>query len=136
MKIVFLDRETLPEHIVLRKLSFHHDLVCHPKTAAGEVEARIADADMVIVNKVKVSAEAISRAAKLRFIAVAATGTNNVDLAACKARGIPVSNIRNYARTTVPEHTIALMLALRRNLFAYREAVARQRWQAAAQFCF
>jgi glycerate dehydrogenase len=73
---------------------------------------------------------------QLQMIAVAATGTNNVDLEACRARGIVVSNIRGYAVHTVPEHVFALLLALSRNVFAYREAVAAGRWQASDQFCF
>ena len=80
--------------------------------------------------------EAILRAQKLRFIAVAATGTNIVDLKACAERGIIVSNIRNYAINTVPEHTFALIFALRRSIVAYREAVIHGRWQEAGQFCF
>jgi glycerate dehydrogenase len=70
------------------------------------------------------------------MVAVAATGTNNVDLDACRARGIVVSNIRGYAVHTVPEHVFALLLALSRNLVAYRQAVAAGRWQRAEQFCF
>ena len=69
------------------------------------------------------------------MIAVAATGCDNVDLAACNARGIVVSNVRGYAEHTVPEHTFALILALRRNLLAYLEDVKSGRWQAATRFC-
>jgi glycerate dehydrogenase len=78
----------------------------------------------------------IARLPKLKMVAVAATGTNNVDLDACRARGIVVSNIRGYAVHTVPEHAIALMLALSRNLMAYRESVQAGRWQQSEQFCF
>ena len=67
---------------------------------------------------------------------MAATGTNIVDLKACAERGIIVSNIRNYAINTVPEHTFALIFALRRSIVAYREAVIHGRWQEAGQFCF
>jgi glycerate dehydrogenase len=67
---------------------------------------------------------------------VAATGTDNVDLQACRSRGIVVSNIRHYAVHTVPEHTFALIFALRRSICAYRDAVRAGRWQAAGQFCF
>jgi len=67
---------------------------------------------------------------------VAATGTDNIDLVACQQRGIVVSNVRNYAKHTVPEHTFALIFALRRSICAYRDAVKAGRWQEAAQFCF
>jgi glycerate dehydrogenase len=69
------------------------------------------------------------------MVAVAATGTNIVDLEACRRRGIVVSNIRGYAAQTIPEHVFALLLALSRNLFAWRETVAAGRWQQAEQFC-
>ena len=69
-------------------------------------------------------------------MAVAATGTDPIDLAACRERGIVVSNIRHYAVNTVPEHTFALIFALRRSLCAYRDAVRAGRWQQAGQFCF
>ena len=72
----------------------------------------------------------------MRLIAVAATGTDVVDLEACAAAGVTVTNIRDYAVHTVPEHTFALILALRRSILAYRDSVARGRWQEAGQFCY
>lgn len=135
-RIVFLDRETLPPEVTLRPLSFAHALVTHGRSAAGEVAARIADADIVITNKVPVRAEAIAAAPRLRLVAIAATGYDNVDLAACAARGITVCNIRDYATATVPEHTFALILALRRSLPAYAASVAAGAWQRCGQFCF
>lgn len=136
MNIVFLDRDTLSPQTRLREPGFAHTLVCHGRTAPADVAERIADAQVVIVNKVRLDAQALDAAPNLRFIAVAATGTDNIDLAACRARGIVVSNIRNYAVNTVPEHTFALIFALRRSICAYRDAVRAGRWQAAGQFCF
>ncbi len=136
MNIVFLDRDTLSPQTRLRAPGFAHALVCHDRTAPSEVAARIADADIVVVNKVRLDAAAIAAAPRLRFIAVAATGTDIIDLAACRARGIVVSNVRNYAVHTVPEHTFALIFALRSSLCAYRDAVRAGRWQASGQFCF
>jgi glycerate dehydrogenase len=70
------------------------------------------------------------------MIAVAATGYDNIDLAACAAGGVTVSNIRNYAVNTVPEHTFALIFALRRSIVAYRQSVAAGDWQRSGQFCY
>ena len=81
-------------------------------------------------------AAALERLPALQLVAVAATGTDCVDKAACAARGVAVSNIRGYAINTVPEHTFALILALRRNVVAYRESVLAGRWQQSGQFCF
>jgi glycerate dehydrogenase len=135
-RIVFLDRETLPPQTRLREPGFAHEWITFERTAPAETAARIADADIVVTNKVAVRREAIEAASRLKLIAVAATGTDIVDLAVCKARGIAVSNIRNYAIHTVPEHTFALLLALRRSVLAYHESVRRGRWQEANQFCY
>jgi len=136
MHIVFLDRNTLSPTTVLRRPAFDHTWTEHPTTAPADVAERICDADIVITNKVRITAEALAQAPRLRMVAVAATGTDNVDLAACKARGLVVSNVRNYAKHTVPEHTFALIFALRRSLCAYRDAVRAGRWQQSGQFCF
>lgn len=136
IKIVFLDRATIPPSTQLRELPFAHELQMFDKTAADEVGARICDADVVITNKVKLSAQDLSGAEKLKLVAIAATGTDNVDLAECAIRNIAVCNVRNYATHTVPEHTFALIFALRRSLAAYRDAVRADRWAESGQFCF
>lgn len=136
MKIVFLDRETISPQTRVRRPAFDHEWVEYPRTSPAEVADRLRDADVAIVNKVKLPADVLAQAPRLRLIAVAATGTDNIDLAACQARGIVVSNVRNYATHTVPEHTFALIFALRRSICAYQSAVRAGRWQQAAQFCF
>lgn len=135
-RIVFLDRDTLSPETKLRAPDFPHDLVVYDRTAPDEVAARIADADIVVTNKAPIRADAIAHAPRLKLIAVAATGTDCVDLAACRKAGITVCNIRDYAANTVPEHTFALMLALRRSIIPYRQSVIDGRWQEARQFCF
>jgi glycerate dehydrogenase len=135
-RVVFLDRDTLSPETRLREPAFPHRMQVFAKTAHGEVAGRIRDADIVITNKAPLKRDAIADAKNLRLVAVAATGTDVVDINACEERGITVVNIRNYAVNTVPEHTFALIFALRRSIVAYRDAVIRGRWQQAAQFCF
>ena len=135
-KIVFLDRATLAPQIKLRKPGFAHELVEYEKTAPDDVLTRLAGATIAITNKVALTKEVLDRLPALKLIAVAATGTDCVDKAACQQRGIAVANIRGYALNTVPEHTFALMLALRRNLVAYRNDVLAGVWQKSGQFCF
>lgn len=135
-RVVFLDRDTIPPQIRLQPLSFAHTFESHARTTPEEVAARIADADIVILNKVPLTRASIEAAPKLRVVGVAATGTDNIDLQACLERGIVVTNVRNYAGNTVPEHTFALMLALRRSLVAYRDSVKAGRWQESGQFCY
>ncbi len=135
-EIVFLDRESLSPETRLRVPDFPHRPTIFDRSSAGDVAGRIANADIVITNKVPVRAEAIAAAPRLRLIAVCATGTDMVDVKVAAARGIVVSNVRNYAGTTVPEHVFALILALRRSLLAYRDSVRAGRWQTASQFCY
>jgi glycerate dehydrogenase len=131
--IVFLDRASLIAD--MRAPAFSHDWIDHDQTRPEEVVARIQGADIVIVNKVKLSADILAQAPSVKMIAVSATGTDIVDLAYCRAHGIVVSNIRGYAVHTVPEHAFMLMLALRRNLLGWREDVRAGLWQKADQFC-
>jgi glycerate dehydrogenase len=132
-RVVFLDRASLIAD--MRAPSFAHDWIDHDQTAPAEVVARIQGADIVIVNKVKLSAETLAQAPSVKMIAVSATGTDNVDLAYCRAHGIVVSNIRGYAVHTVPEHAFMMMLALRRNLLGWREDVRAGLWEKTDQFC-
>lgn len=135
-KIVFLDRETIAPQIRLRSPAFAHELVVYDRTASDQIVERLAGASIAITNKVPLSAAVLAQLPALRLIAVAATGTDCVDKAYCQQRGIAVANIRGYAVNTVPEHTFALMLALRRNLVAYRDDVLAGEWQRSGQFCF
>jgi glycerate dehydrogenase len=135
-RIVFLDRATIAPQIRLRPPAFAHELVEHDDTAVDQVVERLAGASIVITNKVPITAAALERLPSLKLVAVAATGTDCVDKAACAAHGVVVSNIRGYAVNTVPEHTFALILALQRNLVAYRQDVIAGRWQASGRFCF
>ena len=135
-EIVFLDRSTIAPQIRLRRPSFDHRMVEHENTAPDQIVARLEGASIAITNKAPITADTLERLPELRLIAVAATGTDCVDKAACQARGVAVVNIRGYALNTVPEHAFALILALRRNVVAYRESVLRGRWQESGQFCF
>lgn len=136
VKIVFLDHETFPEGINIKKINKKYELKIYGKTLAQEVINRTKDADVIITNKVKITREVIESAHKLKFISVAATGTDVIDIEACNDHNILVSNIRNYAINTVPEHTFSLILALRRSLLAYTQSVHKGRWQESGQFCY
>ena len=132
--IVFLDRATLGA--TLRTPQFDHTWDEYPATDAGSTEARLVKASIAIVNKVPLRRQVLEKLPQLKLIAMAATGYDVVDVGYCKSAGIRVVNIRDYAINTVPEHTFALILALRRNLLSYRHDVERGRWQSGNQFCF
>jgi glycerate dehydrogenase len=130
--IVFLDRDSLIANIRARLRARWR--TTRPR-APDEVVERLRGATIAITNKVPLRADAIAQLPDLKMVAVAATGTDNVDLAACRARGIVVANIRNYSLVSVPEHCFALMLALRRNLRAYVADVEAGRWEQSSRFC-
>jgi glycerate dehydrogenase len=132
-KIVFLDRDSLQAQV--RRPAFDHQWTEYAATDAADVAERLQGATIAIVNKTPIGAADIARLPGLRMIAICATGTNNVDLEACRARGIVVSNIRNYSLVSVPEHVFTLMLALRRNLRAYAADVDAGLWQQSSRFC-
>ena len=133
MRVVFLDRASLKAAV--RKPSFAADYIEHEKTAPDEIVPRLAGAAVAIVNKVPMRAEALRELPQLKMIAVAATGYDVVDVAYCREHGIAVANIRDYAVHSVPEHTFAMILALRRNLPAYRRDVENGVWNRSDQFC-
>jgi glycerate dehydrogenase len=132
-EIVFLDRDSLIANV--RPPSFAHRWRDYPATGPDEVVERLRGATIAITNKVPLRAEAIAQLPDLKMVAVAATGTDNVDLAACRERGIVVANIRDYSLVSVPEHCFALMLAVRRNLRAYAADVDAGKWERSSQFC-
>ncbi len=133
-RIVFLDRETLGAK--LRRPSFSHEFIEYAATNSGEIVERLVGASICITNKVPISEETLAALPDLQMIAVAATGTDIIDKHATRSRGIVVSNIRDYAYNTVPEHVMALMFALRRNLISYVGDVAAGAWSRSRQFCF
>ena len=131
--IVFLERDTIRAE--LRPPAFEHRWLDYSVTRPEEVLERLAGATVAVVNKLPLRADVLARLPRLRLIAVAATGTDNIDLEFCRRRGIAVSNVTGYARHTLPEHVLTLALALRRNLLGYREDVRAGLWQRARQFC-
>ncbi len=133
-KIVFLDRDTLKADV--KRPSFEHQWVEHASTSSDDVVDRLGGATVAITNKVPLTASALERLPNLQLIAMAATGYDVIDIDYCRRHGISVVNVRNYAARTVAEHTFALILALRRNLIAYRTDVLEGRWRRHNQFCF
>ncbi len=131
--IVFLDSATLIAE--LRIPNFDHVWVEHPESAPEEVAEKLWRASIAITNKAPITRAVLEACPKLRLVAVAATGVNNVDLEACRERGVAVCNIRGYAEHTVPEHVFMMLLALRRNLLAWRRTLRDGGWQQASRFC-
>jgi glycerate dehydrogenase len=132
-RIVFLERDTIKADF--RRPNFDHEWVEYADTFSHEVVERVRPASIIISNKLSLGEPQLSHAPDVKLIAIAATGSDCVDLDYCRRRGITVCNVRGYAVNSVPEHVLMLILALRRNVLAYRQDVQDSKWQQSKQFC-
>jgi glycerate dehydrogenase len=130
----FLDYATLGPGVDTTRLEELVDVTYHDCSAPGEIAARVADHDIAILNKAKLEAGAIMGASRLKLIALVATGSDNVDLAAAKERGVAVANIRDYCSTAVVQHVFALVLGLTQQIAAYNARVRAGAWQMSRTF--
>ncbi|MBS6034585.1 MAG: D-2-hydroxyacid dehydrogenase [Pantoea sp.] len=132
MKIVMLDGATLP--VPLPALPGCTDWQVREQTAEDAIVSALKDATVAITNKVPLRAATLEQLPALRFICVAATGYDCIDLDACRARGIVVSNVPGYSTQSVSEGVIAAIFALRRQLPDYASKT-RAAWPEAQHFC-
>ncbi|SUE06690.1 Putative 2-hydroxyacid dehydrogenase HI_1556 [Pantoea agglomerans] len=132
MKIVMLDGDTLP--VPLPTGQQQADWEIRAQTPAEDIVSSLAGATVAITNKVPLRADTLQQLPELRFICVAATGYDCIDLDACRARGIVVSNVPGYSTQSVSEAVIAAIFALRRQLMAYASNT-RIDWPQAKHFC-
>jgi len=131
--IVFLERSTIAAKF--RRPSFDHEWIEFGESLQDQVVDRLLGATIAISNKLALREPELSKLPALKLIAIAATGADNIDLNYCRAHDIAVSNTRGYAVNSVPEHVLMMILALRRNLLAYRADVQNGLWQKSNQFC-
>lgn len=122
MKIVFLDRASVGD-ASLKALEELGELVCYDLTTPDERAERIADAEIIITNKVRIDRPEMEAAPRLKMICIAATGMNNVDLQAAEERGIAVKNVAGYSTESVVQSTFAHLLNLASKLPYFDERV-------------
>lgn len=123
MKIVLLDTATLGEDLDLSPIFRVGDAVEYKHTAPDEVAERIADAEVVVINKIKLNERNLSCANALKLICITATGYDNIDVAYCRTRGIAVCNVPGYSTDSVAQLTMAMALSLITHLNEYRSCV-------------
>lgn len=123
MKIVFLDASTLGDDIDYTQFEQMGEVVRYPFTSSEEAPDRVADADVVVVNKVLINEQTISTAGKLKLVCVTATGTNNLDKDYLAQRGIEWRNVAGYSTESVAQHTFAMLFYLLENLRYYDDYV-------------
>jgi len=138
MKAIFLDYATVSFHGDLDPASLHRalpSLELRDHTSQPDVARAIAGAEVVLVNKLRLTREIIEGAPNLKLIALAATGTNNVDLDAARERGVAVCNLRDYCTASVVQHVFGVLLLLTQKLREYDALVRSGAWQRGEQFC-
>ncbi|MHC4594195.1 MAG: D-2-hydroxyacid dehydrogenase [Planctomycetota bacterium] len=137
MKIVVLDSFTLnPGDLSWKSLEELGECAIYDRSALDEVIARSDGAEIIITNKVVISADTISRLGKLRYIGVTATGYNIVDVDAARQRGIPVTNVPTYGTDSVAQMVFAHLLNLAQNVAGHAQTVSNGRWCSAPDFCY
>ncbi|WP_298771933.1 D-2-hydroxyacid dehydrogenase [uncultured Shewanella sp.] len=135
MKIVILDAYTLNKgDLSWQGLTALGELTCYDRTASHEVISRAKEADVILTNKVKLSAEILSMLPQLRYIGVLATGVNVIDLDAAAARGIVVTNAPNYASDSVAQMVFAHILHFSQQVAEHDKAVKGGAWGACRDF--
>jgi glycerate dehydrogenase len=110
-------------------------IVYHPATPPALLMERLAGQQIVVINKVRLDAATIADCPDLGLIALAATGTDNVDLEAAREGGVAVTNIRAYCTASVVQHVFALILGLTQQLKAYEAELKAGAWRESPQFC-
>ncbi len=119
MKIVILDRASIGFDTPISVLSRFGEVVCYNSSSPEEAMARSSDADVIVLNKIKVTRELMAAASKLRLVCVFATGYDNIDIEAARERGIAVCNVPGYSTDSVVLFTVSKVLALCSHLFEY-----------------
>ena len=133
MKIVILDAVTFGD-TDLSGFDSLGEVVVHQKTSYEELEERIANADVLVTNKVVITAQNMDKAKNLKAICIAATGMNNVDLQAAKERSIVVKNVIGYSTESVVQHTFAMLFYLIEHMKYYDGAVKDGFWSRSGVF--
>ena len=134
MKIVFLDAESFGSDADYSEFEQLGDVVKYPRTSPEEVPERIADADVIVVNKVPVNEATISDARSLKLVCVSATGTNNLDKDYLKHRGIEWRNAAGYSTESVAQHTFAMLFYLMEDLRYYDDYVKNGSYASSSLF--
>jgi len=135
--IVVLDGATLnPGDLSWRKLQCFGNLTVYERTPPDQLVDRAKGASILLVNKVLMTREVIGQLPDLRFIAITATGYNNVDLEACRDHSVRAINAEGYGSTSVAQHVFALLLELTNRVGLHSDSVKAGDWAAQSDFCY
>ncbi|MCR5154797.1 MAG: hydroxyacid dehydrogenase [Lachnospiraceae bacterium] len=123
VKIAVLDSATLGEDLDLSALKDYGEFFAYKTTAPEEVCDHLKDAEVALINKVKMNEKTLAGNDSLKLICIAATGFDNVDLDYCKKKGIAVCNVAGYSTESVAQLTAAMALYLSTNIYDFTEHV-------------
>jgi glycerate dehydrogenase len=135
MKIVFLETGTLGSDVSLSKFYSLGDVTEYDLTLEEQIPERIADADVIIINKLPMNEKTLAQAKTLKLICLTATGTNNIDFPYTDSRNITVKNVAGYSTESVVQHTFALLFYLYEKLPYYDNYVKSEAYATAPFFC-
>lgn len=137
MKIVILDGYTAnPGDLSWKPLEELGEVVVYDRTPASETIARAADAEVIVTNKVIISKEVMEQLPKLKYVGVAATGYNVVDLKYASERGIIVTNIPAYSTMSVAQMVVAHLLNVTNRVALHADSVSNGDWESSKDFCY
>lgn len=137
MKIVITDGHAVnPGDLSWDFLNQFGEVTVYERTPAEEVIPRIADADIILINKAPITRQVLEACPNLKLICVLATGYNVVDCQAAKERGIPVCNVPDYGTAAVAQFTFALLLELCHQVGYHAQTVREGKWCACPDFCY
>lgn len=137
MKIVVLEGYAAnPGDITWDEIAALGELTVYDRTPQELVVQRIADAQMVLVNKTQITKEVIEQSPNLRYIGELATGYNNIDVVAAAQRGIVVANIPGYSTMSVAQHVFALLLEITQNVGLHSTSVHAGEWISSPDFVY
>ncbi len=123
MKITVLDSFSMGDDLPLSMLQKFGELRIYESTEPNEREEHIADSEVIILNKVKITEQILLSAKSLRLICVFATGFDNIDITAAKRLGIAVCNVPGYSTDSVALYTVTTVLSLLTHINKYNEYV-------------
>ena len=137
MQAVFLDRQTFDNKILLTHIKQHTDaLTCYQTTQPADTVSRCQNAEIIITNKVVLSAKILEQLPKLKLICIAATGTNNVDIKTATSLGIAVTNVSGYANHSVTQYIFSQILEYYSQTSHHHKNTEQGLWQTSPTFCY
>ena len=112
------------------------DTTSYVRTDYADIAPRIGDAELVLINKCRIDEAVLAQCPNLKWVGIIATGTDNIDLEACRRHGVAVANVPGYSTYSVAQMTFALILAVTNRVEHYTQENRNERWAYNKDFCY